>query len=226
MMRAACTVALVALAFTQIASAEPHISQFSISTRRYVSGYSSGYTSGTTPTSAPTPAPTVNLPIAATITQMITFFDVKPEDYKGAYKTLAEAAYGVTMGIAVVKKASRRTGAEFKPGCSVSSVGQERAPSGVDVTFTAKVTSTYAVTAKMNAAKGSDATAKALSKNMGDVKAADPTRYAGITVPESKRLLAQNPTIKDEVVSGASSVSASILVAFGLVAVAMREQQW
>jgi len=224
-MRAACTVALVALvalAFTQIASAEPHISQFSISTRRYASGYSSG--SGTTPTSAPTPAPTVNLPIATTITQMITFFDVKPEDYKGAYKTLAEAAYGVTMGIAVVKKASRRTGAEFKPGCSVSSVGQERAPSGVDVTFTAKVTSTYAVTAKMNAAKGS--TGKALSKNMGDVKAADPTRYAGITVPESKRLLAQNPTIKDEVVSGASSVSASILVAFGLAAVAMREQQW
>jgi len=209
---------------------EPTVWSRTISTRRYASGYSSGYSSGytsgsgATPTTAPTPTPTQNLPIATTITQEIAFTEVQPADYTGAFKTLAEGAYGVTMGIAVVKTASRRTGAEFKPGCSVSSVGQERAPRGTDVTFTAKVTSTYAVTAKANAAKSN--IESTLSTNMGSVKAADPTRYAGITVPTTAQLMAQNPTIKDEIVSGASSVSASILVAFGLAAVAMREQQW
>jgi len=61
--------------------------------------------------------------------------------------------------------------------------------------------------------------------NMGKVKAADPTRYASVTVPSVADVMPQTPKFKDEeVVSGASSVGASILVAFGLAAVAMREQ--
>merc|ERR1711907_905840 len=117
-MRAACTIALVVLAFAQIelASAKHHISELKRFQRHVIpfgpglrrnqgSGTTSGTASGQTsaPTGAPTSAPTENLPIATTIKQTL------------AVKTLAEASYGVTLGIAVVKKVtSRRTGAEFK----------------------------------------------------------------------------------------------------------------
>jgi len=238
-MRAACTIALVVLAFAQIelASAKHHISELKRFQRHVIpfgpglrrnqgSGTTSGTASGQTsaPTGAPTSAPTENLPIATTIKQTLSFKTIAVADYTGAVKTLAEASYGVTLGIAVVKKVtSRRTGAEFKAGCSVSS-SATAATTGCDVAMTAKVTSTHATTAKANSQKSSTDLVKELVANMAAVKAADPTRYANVQVPSASDVSSQTPVIQDEVVSGTSSVSASILVAFGLAAVAMHAQ--
>jgi len=143
MMRAAFTTVLVVLALAQIELAcakhqiselkrfQRHLAFRNIGLRRNQgSGTTSGTASGTTPTAAPTPAPTVNLPIATTITQEVAFYSVEPAAYTGAFKTLAEGSYGVSIGIADVKTA-RRTGTQFKPGCSVSSAAIQRAPRGL-----------------------------------------------------------------------------------------------